>query len=95
MAEQVPVVCDVLATIESGNWDRLARLLHQEIHWTTVAEDELHGPEAVIERLSKDPRQRRRPTTRCATGRFGGGSTVPGDGTTYSIRQRGHILFRR
>jgi hypothetical protein len=35
--------------------NRLARLLHPEIHWTTAAGDELHGPEAVIERLSNDP----------------------------------------
>ncbi len=55
MAEQVPVVCDVLATIEARNWDRLARILHPEVHWTTAAEDELHGPDAVIRRLSGDP----------------------------------------
>jgi hypothetical protein len=55
MAEQVPVVCDVLATIEAGNWERLARLLHPEVHWTTAAEDELHGPDAVIGCLSGDP----------------------------------------
>lgn len=55
MAEQTPVVCDVLATIETRNWDRLTRLLHPEIHWTTAAEDELHGTKAVIERLSNDP----------------------------------------
>ena len=55
MAEQVPAVGDVLATIESRDWDRLARLLHPEIHWTTAAEDELYGRDAVIERLSGDP----------------------------------------
>lgn len=55
MAEQVPFVCDVLATIEARNWDRLARLLHAEVHWTTAAEDELHGPGAVVECLSGDP----------------------------------------
>lgn len=40
MAEQVPVACDVLATIEARNRDRLAQLLHPEVHWTTAAEDE-------------------------------------------------------
>jgi hypothetical protein len=55
MAEQAPVVCDVLATIEARNWDRLEWLLHPEVHWTTAAEDELHGTEAVIECLSSDP----------------------------------------
>jgi SnoaL-like domain len=53
MAEQVSVVCDVLATIEARNWDRLARLLHPEVHWTTpAAEDELQGPDAVLRCLS-------------------------------------------
>ncbi len=55
MAEQVPAVCDVLDTIERRRWDRLVRLLHPQVHWTTAAEDELHGPEAVIERLTNDP----------------------------------------
>jgi len=55
MAEQVTVVCAVLATIEARNWDRLVRLLHPEVHWTTAAEDELHGPDAVIRCLSGDP----------------------------------------
>jgi hypothetical protein len=55
MAEQVLAVCDVLDTIERRRWDRLARLLHPQVHWTTAAEDELHGPEAVIERLTNDP----------------------------------------
>lgn len=55
MAEQVPAVCDVLATIEGRNWPRLRRLLHPEIHWTTAAEDQLHGPDEVIATLSKDP----------------------------------------
>lgn len=55
MAEQVPVVCHVLATIEARNWGRLARLLHPEVHWTTAAEDELHSPDEVVECLSGDP----------------------------------------
>jgi hypothetical protein len=55
MAEQVPVVCDVLTTIEDRNWDQLTRLLHPEIHWTTAAEDELYGLDAVIECLTNDP----------------------------------------
>lgn len=44
MAEQAPVVCDVLATIESRNWDLLARLLH-EIHWTTQPKRSFMAPE--------------------------------------------------
>ena len=55
MAEQVPAVGDVLATIERGDWARLERLLHPDVHWTTAAEDQLHGPRAVIDRLSRDP----------------------------------------
>jgi hypothetical protein len=55
MAEQVPVVCDVLAMIEARDWGRLARLLHPEVHWRTAAEDELHGPDEVVECLSGDP----------------------------------------
>lgn len=55
MAEQVPVVSDVLATIEARDWDRLTRLLHPEVHWTTAAEEELHGHDAVIRCLSGDP----------------------------------------
>jgi hypothetical protein len=54
MADQVPAVCDVLATIESRSWERLRRLLHSEIHWTTAAEDQLRGPTDVIATLSKD-----------------------------------------
>lgn len=55
MAEQVPAVCDVLATIEQRNWARLRRILHPEIHWTTAVEEELHGPNEVIATLSGDP----------------------------------------
>jgi limonene-1,2-epoxide hydrolase len=55
MAEQVPAVSDVLATIESRDWSRLRRLLHADVHWTTAAEEHLHGPEAVIALLSQDP----------------------------------------
>ena len=55
VAEQVPAVCDVLDTIERRNWERLTRLLHSEIHWTTAAEEDLRGPHEVIERLSRDP----------------------------------------
>jgi hypothetical protein len=55
VAEQVPAVSDVLDTIERQNWERLAGLLHPEIHWTTAAEDELHGPREVIARLARDP----------------------------------------
>ncbi|MDQ3741709.1 MAG: ester cyclase [Actinomycetota bacterium] len=55
MAEQVPEVGNVLATIERRDWRRLERMLHPDVHWTTAAEDDLHGPEAVIDRLAKDP----------------------------------------
>lgn len=48
-------MCDVLATIEARDWTRLRRLLHPEIHWTTAAEDQLHGTDEVIGTLSKDP----------------------------------------
>lgn len=55
MAEQVPAVGNVLATIERQDWTRLRRLLHPEVHWTTAVEEHLHGPTAVINCLSKDP----------------------------------------
>ena len=55
MAEQVPAVGDVLATIERRDWTRLERLLHRDVHWTTAAEEQLHGPAAVIARLAQDP----------------------------------------
>lgn len=55
MAEQVPAVSGVLAAIEAHDWDRLARLLHPEVHWTTAAEDELYGPGAVLACLARDP----------------------------------------
>ncbi|HEX4464539.1 MAG TPA: hypothetical protein VH042_07870 [Solirubrobacterales bacterium] len=55
MAEQVPAVCDVLATIESRDWPRLERLLDPDVHWTTVIEEHLHGPAEVIALLTDDP----------------------------------------
>jgi hypothetical protein len=55
VAEQVPAVCDVLDAIERRNWERLQRLLHPDIHWTTAVEEHLHGPREVVERLSGDP----------------------------------------
>jgi hypothetical protein len=55
VAEQVPAVCDVLDTIERQNWERLRRLLHPEVHWTTAVEEHLLGPTAVIACLSGDP----------------------------------------
>jgi hypothetical protein len=55
VAEQVSAVCDVLDTIELCRWERLASLLHPQIHWTTAAEEDLHGPREVIARLSVDP----------------------------------------
>ncbi len=55
MAEQVPAVGNVLATIERRDWERLERLLDPEVHWTTAVEEHLHGPAQVIGRLSGDP----------------------------------------
>jgi hypothetical protein len=55
MAEQVPTVSDVLDAIERRNWERLRRLLHPEVHWTTAVEEQLHGAGAVIACLSEDP----------------------------------------
>ena len=55
MAEQVPAVCDVLATIECRDWARLERLLDPDVHWTTAVEEHLHGPTQVIACLSADP----------------------------------------
>lgn len=55
MAEQVPAVSNVLATIEANDWLRLEQLLHPGVHWTTAVEEHLHGPAQVIACLSKDP----------------------------------------
>lgn len=55
MAEQVPAVGDVLATIERRDWRRLERLLHPDVHWTTAIEEDLHGPAEVIALLVDDP----------------------------------------
>jgi hypothetical protein len=55
MAEQVPVVGDVLSTIERRDWSRLERLLDPDVHWTTALEEHLHGPVEVIARLTNDP----------------------------------------
>jgi hypothetical protein len=55
MADQVPAVCDVLATIEKRDWLRLERLLDPDVHWTTAVEEHLRGPAEVIDCLSGDP----------------------------------------
>lgn len=55
MADQVPAVCDVLDSIERRNWDRLRRLLHPAVHWTTAIEEHLHGPDDVIALLEGNP----------------------------------------
>lgn len=55
MAEQVPAVGNVLATIERRDWSSLRRLLDPGVHWTTALEEHLNGPEQVIARLSADP----------------------------------------
>ena len=55
MAEQVPAVGDVLDAIERGNWERLERLLHPDVHWTTADEEDLRGRREVIACLTRDP----------------------------------------
>jgi hypothetical protein len=55
VAEQVPAVCDVLDAIELRRWERLAGLLHPEVHWTTAAEEDLRGRDEVVARLACDP----------------------------------------
>ncbi len=55
MADQVPAVSDVLATIERRDWPLLERLLDPEVHWTTAIEEDLHGPAEVIALLTNDP----------------------------------------
>lgn len=55
MAEHVPAVSDVLEAIERRDWERLRSLLDPDIHWMTAVEEDLHGPDAVIDRLSRDP----------------------------------------
>jgi hypothetical protein len=55
MAEQVPAVSNVLDAIERRDWDRLERLLHPYVHWTTAAEEHLRGRRNVIARLANDP----------------------------------------
>jgi hypothetical protein len=55
MAEQVPAVGAVLATIESRDWGRLERLLDPDVHWTTAIEEHLYGPDQVVALLRSDP----------------------------------------
>lgn len=55
MAEQVPAVGNILTLIERREWERFEALLHPEVHWSTAADDELHGPAAVVDRLRRDP----------------------------------------
>lgn len=55
MAEQVPAVSNVLDAIERRDWSRVEGLLHPDVHWTTAAEEHLHGPRDVIARLAGDP----------------------------------------
>lgn len=55
MAEQVPAVGAVLATIERRDWSALARLLDPDVHWTTAVEEHLRGAGDVVARLSRDP----------------------------------------
>jgi hypothetical protein len=55
MAEQVPAVGNVLATIERRDWSRLESLLDPEVHWTTAIEEHRHGRGDVIALLKEDP----------------------------------------
>ena len=55
MAEQVPAVGNVLDAIERRDWERVKRLLHPYVHWTTAAEEHLRGRDNVIDRLARDP----------------------------------------
>lgn len=55
MADMVPAVCRVLDQIEARDWAELERLLAPDVHWTTAIEDELHGPQAVINAFKHDP----------------------------------------
>ena len=55
MAEQVPVVGNILTLIERRDWVRLEQLLAPDVHWTTGIEEHWHGPTEVIARLQEDP----------------------------------------
>lgn len=55
VAEMVPRVCRVLDAIEAEDWEFLHGLLAPEVHWTTAIEDQLHGPDAVVEAFKLDP----------------------------------------
>lgn len=48
-------MCDVLDAIERRAWSRLEKLLHPDVHWTSAAEEDLHGPREVIARVARDP----------------------------------------
>lgn len=55
MAEQVPVVGNILSLIERRDWVRLERFLAPDVHWTTGIEEHLRGPAEVIASLRDDP----------------------------------------
>lgn len=55
MAEQSPATSEVLDAIERRDWERLRRLLHPEVRWTTAVEEHLHGPDEVVSLLENDP----------------------------------------
>ena len=55
MAEQVPVVGNILSLIDRRDWVRLERFLAPDVHWTTAVEEQLHGPREVIAMLEEDP----------------------------------------
>ncbi len=55
MTEHVPAVSAILDAIERREWQRLERLLHPYVRWTTAAEEQLRGRRNVIARLVEDP----------------------------------------
>jgi hypothetical protein len=55
MAEQVPVVGNILTLIERRDWGRLERFLAPDVHWTTGIDEQLRGPTEVIATLQDDP----------------------------------------
>jgi hypothetical protein len=55
VAEQVATVSGVLDAIERRDWERLRRLLHPYVHWTTAIEEQLRGRNNVIAQLERDP----------------------------------------
>ena len=55
VAEQLPVVGNILTLIELRDWARLERFLAPGVHWTSGIEEQIHGSAAVIALLKEDP----------------------------------------